>query len=273
MYADALEAGMHFYGEKPLAITAEGIHSVLAAKEKRPEVCVQIGFQWGAHEGRKDLFHRIGSGEIGELLEGRFHRLNGWDGHTGWYADRALSGDWMLEQAVHEFNLIWSTIRKNPVKAYAVGQSGIIPNRNTTNYYSAILTYPGRLMVHYSHGWIEVPGFAGGGGLRTEFGGTKGAADIMGSYLQLRDPGPSGTARLEGKGKGPASDGTREHLMNFFECVRAKTPGKTNCPVENGAGASVIGLMIRQSLEQKREVTFEEVMSDSRKPPLPPETA
>ena len=270
MYTDALEAGKSFYGEKPLGITAEGVHSVLAAKAKRPEVCVQIGFQWGAHEGRKDIFRRIAAGEIGEVLEGRFHRLNGWDGHQGWYADRALSGDWMLEQAVHEFNLIWSTVRVNPLKAYTVGHSGVIPDRNTTNYYSTILTYPGRLIVHYSHGWIEVPGFAGGGGLRTEFVGTKGAADIMGVFLQLRQAGPGGSARIEGQGK-PGD--TREHFMNFFDCVRAGTPDKTNCPVENGAGAAVIGLMIRKSLDERREVTFEETMSDPRKPPLPPETA
>ncbi len=37
-------------------------------------------------------------GLIGELLEGDVERLNGWDTHGGWYADRAKSGDWMLEK-------------------------------------------------------------------------------------------------------------------------------------------------------------------------------
>jgi predicted dehydrogenase len=264
MYTDALNAGMHFYGEKPLGITASGVKSVLAAHAKSPKTCVQIGFQWGAHQGRKEIFRRVQKGEIGELLQGRFQRLNGWDRHGGWYADRNLSGDWMLEQAVHEFNLMWSTIRKNPVTAYAAGHSGIIPNRNTTNYYTAVLKYPGHLVMHYTHGWIEVPGFSGGG-LRTEFIGVKGAADIMGAYLQLRRAPRGGSARIQGEGGGD----TREHLMNFFDCVRASTPEKTNCGVPNGAGASYIGLMIRQSLELGREVTFEETMSDTRKPPVP----
>ncbi len=266
MYTDALNAGMNFYGEKPLAITASGVKSVLAAHAKNPKTCVQIGFQWGAHEGRKEIFQRIQKGEIGELLQGRFQRLNGWDGHGGWYADRKLSGDWMLEQAVHEFNLLWSSIRKHPLKAYTVGHSGIIPGRDTTNYYTTILTYPGRLVVHYTHGWIEVPGFPGDG-MRTEFIGTDGGADILGAFIQLRRAPRGGSARIEGKGGGD----TREHFMNFFDSVRAKIPEKTNCGIENGAGASYIGLMIRKALELGREVTFEETMSDTQKPPVPPE--
>jgi myo-inositol 2-dehydrogenase/D-chiro-inositol 1-dehydrogenase len=268
MYIDALKAGMHFYGEKPLSITAEGVRRCLEAKAAHPEVAVQIGFQWGAHQGRKEVFRKIGEGAIGELLQGRFQRLNDWDGHTGWYADKKLSGDWMLEQAVHEFNLIWSAIRAHPLRAYAAGGTGVIPNRDTTNYYTAILTYPGRLVVHYTHGWIEVPGFPGGG-LRTEFIGTKGAADIMGAYLQLRQAPAGGSPRIQPPGAGE----TKEHFANFFECVRSKTPEKTNCGVENGAGASIIGLMIRQSLEAKREVTFEETMKDDRRPPVPAEPA
>ncbi len=269
MYTDALEAGMSFYGEKPLAITAGGIRSVLAARAKAPRPCIQIGFQWGAHPGRRDIFRRVREGEIGELLEGRFQRPNGWDGHGGWYAKRELSGDWMLEQAVHEFNLIWSTVRTHPLKAYAAGHSGVIPGRDTTNYYTAILKYPGKLIVHYSHGWIEVNGFPAPG-MRTEFVGTTGAADIMGAFIQLRQAPAGGSARIEGKG---GSGETKEHFLNFFECVRAGTPERTHCGVENGVGASVIGLMIRKSLEEGREVTYEEAMADGRKLPLPAEPA
>ena len=55
------------------------------------------------------------------------------DGTTAvWFGRAKQSGDWMLEQAVHEFNLIWSAVRVHPLKAYAVGRTGIIPGRDTT---------------------------------------------------------------------------------------------------------------------------------------------
>ncbi len=104
MYVDALNAGKHFYGEKPLAITMNEIRAILEARKKNPRVVVQIGFQWGAHQGRADVIRRVHEGEIGELLEGRFHRYNNWGSLGRWFNKRELSGDWMLEQAVHEFN-------------------------------------------------------------------------------------------------------------------------------------------------------------------------
>jgi len=269
MYVDALNAGKNFYGEKPLAITAGGVKAVSEAAKKNPKVVVQIGFQWGASPARRDIIKKIHDGEIGELLDGRFQRLNGWDDHAGWYTQRNQSGDWMLEQAVHEFNLMWMVVQANPISCYAAGRSGIIPGRNTTNYYTAVFQYGDKLqnlILHYCHGWIEVPGFAEGS-FRAEFVGTKGAAEIMKTFIQLRQKPAGGSAKIMGQG-GDAD--TPEHLENFFECVRNGAPEKTNCGIANGMGASTIGLMIRQSLEQKRLVTFEETMADTRTVPVPP---
>ena len=187
-----------------------------------------------------------------------------------WYTKRAESGDWMLEQAVHEFNLMYMVAGMHPSSCYAGGRAGIIPGRDTTNYYTAVLQYPDKLknlVLHYSHGWIEVPGFSKMGGLRTEFVGTKGALDVMGAFVQLREKGADGKNRIEGQG---GEGDTQEHLENFFECVRNGTPAKANCGIENGVGASYIGLLIRTSLEKGRPVTLEETLQDTRTVPVPP---
>jgi len=170
----------------------------------------------------------------------------------------------MLEQAVHEFNLMWMVTQTHPIKAYTVGRSGIIPGRDTTNYYTTILEYPDKLknfVMRYSHGWIEVDGF-NRGGLRTEVVGRDGALDVMGAFAVLR----KGKKRISGEG--PEGE-TREHFENFFDCVRNGTPEKANCGVANGTGGSIIGLLIRTSLEQGRPVTLEETLADPRKPPVP----
>ncbi|MCX8037637.1 MAG: Gfo/Idh/MocA family oxidoreductase [Candidatus Sumerlaeia bacterium] len=269
MYADALAAGKPFYGEKPLAITAKGVKALQEAAKSNPKVVVQIGFQWGAHPSRRDIIGKVRQGLIGELLDGRFRRLNGWDSHGNWYTRRAESGDWMLEQAVHEFNLMWMVTQAHPKTCVAVGRSGIIPGRDTTNYYTAILEYEGplkNLVLHYSHGWIEVPGFKKNT-FEAEFVGTRGAVDIMAATATLREKDASGKTQVAGEG---GEGDTAEHFANFFECVRNGTPEKAYCGIANGVGATMIGLIIRTSLEQKRPVTLDEALADTRTVPVPP---
>jgi len=265
MYVDCLNAGKHFYGEKPMAITVKGLKWILETRKQHKDVVVQIGFQWGASKARADVIRRVHEGEIGKLLEGRFYRYNRWARLGRWFDKRKLSGDWMLEQAVHEFNLMWWVTQKHPIAAYTVGQKHILapnePERDVTDFYTTILEYPDGLIVHYSHGWISPPNFTG---MSTRFVGTEGGIDVLGSYLQFRDK------RGKVMGQGGGGD-TREHLRNFFDCVRAGTPDKVNCGIENGAAASYIGLMIRKSLDEKRRVTFEETLAqEDSLPPLPP---
>jgi len=262
MYVDALEAEKPFYGEKPLAITAKEIKLIQAARKAHPNVVVVIGFQWGASQARADIVRRVKEGEIGDLLEGRFFRWNGWASLGRWFNDRALSGDWMLEQAVHEFNLMWWTIGEHPVSAYTLGRTNVVEpqntQRNVTDYYATLLEYPKGLVVHYSHGWISPPGFSG---MNTQFIGTKGGVDVLGPFIQLQ-----GQSERR-NGEGPGGD-TAENLANFLDAVKAKKPEAAYVGLENGVAASYIGLMIRKSLYEKRRVTVEEMVEDNT--PLPP---
>jgi predicted dehydrogenase len=264
MYIDALNAAKPFYGEKPIAITAKEIKLIQAARGAHKNVVAEIGLQWGASKARADAVRRVHEGAIGDLIEGRFFRHNGWATLGRWFDDRLLSGDWMLEQAVHEFNLMWWVTQAHPLSAYTLGRRNVVdPNnakRNVTDYYSTILEYPKGLTIHYSHGWIDPPGY---GGMCTQFIGTKGAIDVLGCSLQVRGQ------KEPTKGEGPGGD-TPEHLRNFFDAARAGKPELVNCGIENGIAGSYIGLIIRKSLDEKRKVTFEEMVDDPQGlPPLP----
>ncbi|MBM4084846.1 MAG: Gfo/Idh/MocA family oxidoreductase, partial [Planctomycetes bacterium] len=165
MYLEALKANKHFYGEKPMAITVKEIKLIHEARQQHPNVVAQFGFQWGANRSRADAIRRVHEGAIGDLVEGRFFRHNSWSSLGRWFNKRELSGDWMLEQAVHEFNLMWWVTQSHPLAAYTVGRRNVIePNnaeRDVTDFYTTILEYPKGLIIHYSHGWIDPPGFGG----------------------------------------------------------------------------------------------------------------
>ncbi len=265
MYREALDCGKHFYGEKPMAITVQEIELIEQAHNRNPGVVVQIGFQWGASQQRADIVRKVQEGLIGDLIEGRFYRHNGWGSLGRWFNKSELSGDWMLEQAVHEFNLLWWVTRQHPIAATTYGRRNVVEpenkERDVTDFYTTILEYPKGFIVHYSHGWISPPGFTG---IATHIIGTKGAADILGNTIVLRETGQ----RISGEG---APGDTTEHLRNFFDCVRRRDPGGVYCGIENGTAASYVGLMIRKSLYEKRRVTFEEMIRDNKTlPPLPP---
>ncbi len=267
MYIDALKAGKDFYGEKPMSITAWELKEIQEVRKQHKDVVMQIGTQWGAHEGRRNIIKKVQDGLIGDLWDGRFHRYNGWDTFSGWFTEREKSGDWMLEQAVHEFNLMWWVTQMHPVSCSAVGRSGIIPGRDTTSFYTALLQYGKpleNLVIRYTHTFIEVPDQDGGWGFKIV--GSKGDVDLMDATAHLREKPAEGEQTIVGEG--PEGE-TFEHLGNFFQCVREGTPDKVNCGIENGVGSTVIGLMIRQSVEQKRPVTLEETLADTRRPPVP----
>ncbi|MCG3198840.1 MAG: Myo-inositol 2-dehydrogenase [bacterium] len=270
MYIDCLKEGMSVYGEKPLAITAWELKEIQAVRKQHPDVVLQVGTQWGSNEQFADIIKQVREGAIGDLWDGRFRRYGDWDGFKGWFTERDKSGDWMLEQAVHEFNLMYWLTQTNPAKCTAVGRSGIIPDRDTTSFYTALLEYPDPLknfVIRYTHTFIEVPDFDEGG-WSYKVVGSKGGANLTppSPYIQLRDKSGDNGGKIEAKGN--AGD-TYEHLANFFDCVRAGTPDKVNSGLASGVGATTIGLMIRQSVEKKAPVTYEETLADTRKPPLP----
>ncbi len=269
MYIDALKRGKHFYGEKPMSITAWELKEIQEVRKQHPDVVMQIGTQWAAHEQRRDIIKKVQDGLIGDLWDGRFSRLNPVDVAQNWAADRTKSGDWMLEQAVHEFNLMWWVTQQHPISVTAIGRGGILPGRDTTSFYTALIEYGEpfkNLIIRYTHTFIEVPNFASPGGWNFKIVGSKGGVDLMDATATFREKPAEGEITVKGQG---GEGDTFEHLGNFFKCVREGTPDKVNAGMANGVGSTIIGLMIRQSIEQKKSVTLEETLADTRKPPLP----
>lgn len=269
MYIDALKRGMNFYGEKPMSIYATELKEIQEVRKQHPDVVMQIGTQWASHEQRRDIIKKVQGGLIGEMWDGRFSRLNGIDNMQGWFTDRTKSGDWMLEQAVHELNLMWMLTQQHPTTVTAVGRSSILPGRDTTPFYTALIEYGEpfkNLVIRYTHTFIEVPDFATPGGWNFKVVGAKGGLDLMDAVVTLREKPANGEITVKGEG---GTGDTFEHLGNFFQCVREGAPDKVNAGIANGVGSSMIGLMIRQSIEQKKPVTVEETLADTRKPPVP----
>ena len=137
----ALEAGKHVFMEKPVAVDPVGIRSVLASAElaRQKGLAIVAGTQRRHQNAYTELMKRLHAGAIGEIVAGEaywngpcvrtygfYHeRQPGWSAMEymlrNWYFYSWLSGDHIVEQHVHNLDVLNWAIGAPPVEAVGVG--------------------------------------------------------------------------------------------------------------------------------------------------------
>lgn len=259
MFLDTLKAGKHHYAEKPLGITVKELDDCCAIAKANPKLIVTMGFQWMYHPSYIEAVERVHAGEIGDIVEGRVARHNSARPLIGWFSHRKECGDWMLEQACHEFNVLNWLTKGHPLRLFAIGRRDIWtakdPGRNVTDFYSAVIEYPNNVVVNYSHDWHSPPGFTG---MVLRAIGNKGAVDVLGCKIRQR-----GT-KVDARMKAALPKGVNDTQMAFNTWVRCITEGKGEQPLASpryGQLASHLGLMLRKSIDDNGKViTYKEML-------------
>lgn len=134
----AIERGKHVFAEKPVAVDAPGIRSVLATCEeaKKKNLSVVSGLCLRYDAGFREIVHRIHDGAVGEVVAMQANDLRSgiwqkerqpdWtDMHfqmRNWYHFTWLSGDFNVEQHVHYLDVCaWIMKNEYPVRCVATG--------------------------------------------------------------------------------------------------------------------------------------------------------
>lgn len=134
----AIEAGKHVFAEKPCAVDAAGVRSVLASCEeaRKKKLAVVSGLCLRYHAPYREMIQRIRAGEIGKVQTMQANdfrgpiwvkpRQPGWtdmEYHMhNWYYFTWLSGDFNVEQHVHMLDLCtWVMQDEYPVSAIGTG--------------------------------------------------------------------------------------------------------------------------------------------------------
>jgi len=201
-FAYAVEAGVHIFCEKPCATDPVGVRRILAldGAVAHKGLSVVAGFQRRHTFGMQEMVRRIHSGAIGDLLSGRvYYNATGtplkerpegisdrdWL-YLNWYRVDWLSGDHIVEQAVHNIDLMVWVMGGPPVTAYGMG--GVqyhhdLPG-NIYDHFTVEYTWEnGTRVTMMSRQIPHTDGTRGG-----IFFGTKGTADFMNSALQITGP-------------------------------------------------------------------------------------
>lgn len=135
--AAAVAAGKHIFAEKPVAVDAAGIRSVLASYERarQQNLAVVAGTQRRHQAEYVETIQRIHDGAIGEVVSGQVFwnqgglwnraREAGWTDAEwqirNWLYFTWLSGDHIVEQHVHNIDVANWVLGTHPVRATAVG--------------------------------------------------------------------------------------------------------------------------------------------------------
>ncbi len=133
----AVNAGKHVFMEKPVAVDAPGVRRVLAAGELATQkgLVVQVGLQRRHEEGYRNMISELQNGIIGDLIYSRVYWNNPgvWvnprrEGDTemlyqmrNWYYFNWLCGDHIVEQHIHNIDVINWLLNDYPVSAQGQG--------------------------------------------------------------------------------------------------------------------------------------------------------
>jgi myo-inositol 2-dehydrogenase/D-chiro-inositol 1-dehydrogenase len=137
-FVAAVHAGKHIFCEKPVAVDAPGVRKVLAAAKKAKEKNLSLvsGFCFRYDFPKRAFFDRILKGEVGDIKAITTFRNGGeawykerqpdWTEMTyqmrNWYYYNWLSGDFIVEQAVHSLDMMsWAMGDIVPIVATGSG--------------------------------------------------------------------------------------------------------------------------------------------------------
>ena len=256
-YLDTIASGKDLYGEKPMCITRKDCDAVVDAANSSKQI-VHIGFQRRADPRFIETMDQIHAGELGKLVEGRIAWSNAWGPLRGWFGKKDRSGDWMLEQAVHNWDIMNWACQSLPKRAVGMGTAGLWaegdPDRNVTDYYSALVEYENGLIVNIIHSWI-VPNTPKFNFEYTLLAGTEGGIDFNSGMFSYRRE--SGKPDRKGHSYEGEIENTRLGLAAFFNSVRTRTAPISN--VEHGRNAVLACMLVREAVYRGGAVTIDEL--------------
>jgi predicted dehydrogenase len=281
--AAAVESGKHIFCEKPMAVDAAGYRVAMEAvrKSKEKNLSLVAGFCWRYAPSRQEAFNRLLQGDIGDVLSGTHHYHAGpvkpmpkadtrpegmsdveWQVRN-WYNFSWLSGDSLVEQAVHSVDkLCWAYGDIPPVSAVGTGGRQIpAEGGNIFDHFHATIEYPGNRFSHITNRQIVN---CHGETVDIIFG-TKGK--LMLGKVGGGNPVIEGDKRWRYREKNEIDMYQSEHNW-FFDHIRK---GQATNDGDRMMNSTMVGIMARMACYTGKKVTWAQAI-ESKEDLAPEET-
>ena len=269
----AVNAGKHIFMEKPIAVDPKGARSVLIASKKAEQMglCIVSGTIRRVQKDYVETYRRVANGEIGEIVGANIIRNGGslwakkrlpeWSDMEymlrNWANFCWLSGDHIVEQFIHEVDVMNWFVGKIPVKAMGWGGRQRRVTGDQYDFFSIEYLYDNGMHAHCAARQIS-----GCSNLKREIiTGTKGFADCNGAIFDLKGnpiwkyPYPKdGDTDLTWKVKDP-------YIQEHINLVTAIRTNKTISDAEAQVNSTLITIMGRISAYTGKDVTWDEMLN------------
>lgn len=251
-----LRSGRSCYCEKPMALTVKDLNEIVAASKSARGI-YQVGTQLRYAAPWQPSVKLILSGELGNPILVRAHRHNVGDmpHDSTWYFQRKYSGDTIVEQAVHELDLVNWIFGGVPVRAAGFGGQALLTRpepRDIMDHYTLSMDYGRNKKLAYSHSWISSPKIPADGRQEIVYC-EQGAVDVEHGMVYPKNFAEPYKVDAEPKG-----DSTQLAVDDFFSCIReGRRPLADAQAGRNGVLTALLG---RTAIDEGRVVTMEELL-------------
>jgi len=271
--AAAVEAGKHVFAEKPMAVDAVGYRLAQAAlaKAKEKKLSVRAGYCWRFNTSRREAFQRLHQGGIGDLVSYHGTFLGGpvkpmpvpgsrppevsdvqWQ-LKNWYNFSWLSGDGLVEQAVHSVDkMLWAFRDAPPLSCFAVGGRQI-PNEG------------GNIYDHMHVIYEFANGASGQITQRQTVGCHSENVDYLHGTAGLLTIGRGGTVAIEGpkpwRFRGEQKDMYQIEHDELFAAIRS---GQPTFDGEWMMQSTLTAIMGREAAYTGKKITWEEILGSQQ---------
>jgi myo-inositol 2-dehydrogenase / D-chiro-inositol 1-dehydrogenase len=161
--ADAVEAGRHVFVAKPIAVDVPGCLTIAEAGRRATakKLVFLVDFQTRANELYREALRRVRKGDIGPLVMGEAHYpwAGGGRGEVpataeqrlrSWYYVLPLSGDFIVEQAIHALDVATWILDADPVRAVGAGGQKLRPKGSIWDHFAVNYHFPGGVLLSFT---------------------------------------------------------------------------------------------------------------------------
>lgn len=263
MLEAAVQAKKHVYCEKPAGVNLEGVQRVIAAGKKcDPAKNLSFGFQQRYGPVYLEAFKRLQAGDIGPLTNARAYWIGGdpfkrvaypdpkVEHLRNWFCYRDYSGDFIVEQDCHNFDVLHWFLNARPTSAVGRGGRKVRTDMEILDNLSLTFAFPDNILVNFEANQLSPPGFSHVG---EQFTGTKGVLDTSRQRL-VHTKGPHNVETIESK-----RDITYDGIEAFLQRI---VDGQTENVAERSAISTLFAILGRTAIYENREATWKGEFGD-----------
>jgi myo-inositol 2-dehydrogenase/D-chiro-inositol 1-dehydrogenase len=260
----SVEAGKHIFTEKPVAVDGPGIRTVLSLVDvaAQKKLLVGCGLQRHHQDGYLETMKRIHDGAIGDIVSARAYWNQGALWNRGrkpewsdtewqlrnWYYFTWLCGDHIVEQHVHNIDVVNWAMKAHPVRAMGTGGRQVRTGPEWGHIYDHFaIDYEYENGVHLHSMCRQQENTAGS--VSEALVGTQGTCQV--NDYKITGPKAFAASRKE-------PDPYQQEHTDFIASIRKGEPVSELKMVAESTATAIMG---RESAYTGKVVTFDEIVN------------